>query len=111
MQHIYIVTKKSIFPLKLRPLGPLWLPSPKSPHDYFTSIGWTKVEIECNSGHWSHKYERNKEFYGNIELKSIIDCQELNEYYPFVKRSLIDREESLIINGTVRHVVKMIDTD
>jgi len=109
MQNISSISKQSIFPLKLRPLGPLWLPSPKSPRDYFLSVSWTTYEHECFNGPWSHKYERTKEIdYGN-DLKSTINCKELHEFYPFVERSLITKEERLVINGTVKQIIKMIN--
>jgi len=108
MQHISSISKQSIFPLKLRPLGSLWLPSPKSPRDYFLSVSWTTYDDECFNGPWSHKFERTKDIdYGN-QLKSSINCRELQEFYPFVERSLTNKEERLVINGTVKQIIKMI---
>ncbi|CAM4783324.1 unnamed protein product [Rotaria magnacalcarata] len=109
MQHISAVSKQSIFPLTLRPLGSLWLPAPKSPHDYFISVSWITYDDECFNGPWSHKYERVKEADYSNELKSTINCTELKEFYPFVQRSLIHKEERLIINGTVKHIIRMIN--
>ena len=108
MQSISSVSKQSIFPLTLRPLGPLWLPSPKSPHDYFLSVNWTSHEYECFNGPWSHKFERTKDIDYNYEYKSTMNCEELHEFYPFVQRSLTHNEERLILNGTIKQIIKMI---
>ncbi|CAF0924240.1 unnamed protein product [Rotaria sordida] len=108
MQHISSISKQYIFPLQYRPLGSLWLPAPKSPHDYFMSVNWTTYDYECFNGPWSHKYERIKDIDYSNELKSTIDCKELHEFYPFVERSLTNEEERLVINGTVKHIIKMI---
>ena len=111
MQHVSSVRKESIFPLKLRPLGPLWLPAPRSPVDYFLSVSWTTVDQECFNGPWSHKYERTKDSDYGMEFKSLINCQELREYYPFVQRSATNGDERLLINGTVRQIIRMIDNE
>lgn len=108
MQHISSVSKQSIFPLQLRPFGSLWLPAPRSPHDYFLSINWKTYENQCQNGVWSHKYERSKDIDYFNQSKSNIDCQELAEFYPFVQRSLIDNEERLILNGTVKQLIQML---
>jgi hypothetical protein len=109
MQHISTILKQSIFPLKLRPLGSLWLPSPRSPRDYFLSVNWTKYDDECFNGPWSHKYERTKDMDYGYESKSTIDCKELKEFYPFVERSLTNQEEHLVINGRVKQIIRMIN--
>lgn len=108
MQHISTVSKESIFPLTFRPLGSLWLPAPKSPHDYFISVSWISYDYECSNGPWSHKYERVKDKDYSYEVKSTVDCKELKEFYPFVERSLTSTEERLVINGTVKHIIRMI---
>ncbi|CAF0716465.1 unnamed protein product [Adineta steineri] len=109
MQHVATISKQSIFPLQLRPFGSLWLPSPRSPHDYFLSVSWTTYDDECYNGPWSHKYERTKDMDYGYESKSIMNCYELKEFYPFVERSLINQEERLIINGTVKQIIRMIN--
>jgi hypothetical protein len=109
MQHISTISKRSIFPLKLRPLGSLWLPAPRSPHDYFLSVNWTTYEQECFNGPWSHKYERTKQIDYTNELQSKISCADLTEFYPFVQRSLNNKEERLVINGTVKQILRMFN--
>lgn len=108
MRKTSSVLKQHIFPLKRRPLGSLWLPAPKSPHDYFLSINWTKYDQNCLDGHWSHKYERSKhnDYEDNIIPK--MNCQDLYEFYPFVQRSSPNADERLIINGTVKQTLKVI---
>ncbi|CAF3829065.1 unnamed protein product, partial [Adineta steineri] len=56
-----------------------------------------------------HKYERTKDMDYGYESKSIMNCYELKEFYPFVERSLINQEERLIINGTVKQIIRMIN--
>lgn len=109
MQHISSISKQSIFPLNRRPLGSLWLPAPISPRDYFLSVSWTTYDDECFNGPWSHKYERTKEIDYISESKSTINCQELREFYPFVERTLTDGEERLVLNGTVKQVIRMLE--
>lgn len=108
MQHISSISKQSIFPLILRPFGSLWLPSPRSPHDYFLSVNWNSYADQCHNGEWSHKYEKNKEIDEFHPWKSILPCRELFEFYPFVQRFVIDREERLILNGTVTQIIQML---
>lgn len=108
MQHLTSISKQNIFPLKLRPLGPLWLPAPKSPHDYFLGVNWTTYEDECFNGHWSHKYERIRDNDFDIDFNSKIDCKKLHEFYPFVQRSMNHQEERLVINGTIKQILKII---
>lgn len=50
LQNSTSVLKKHVFPLEYRPFGPLWLPSPRSPRDYFQSIGWKNVDDQCFNG-------------------------------------------------------------
>ncbi|CAF3666911.1 unnamed protein product [Rotaria sp. Silwood1] len=107
MQYISSISKQHIFPLQFRPLGSLWLPAPKSPHDYFISVNWTTYDYECFNGPWSHKYERIKDIDYSNELKSTMNCNELHEFYPFVERSLTNKEERLVINGTVKYIIRM----
>jgi hypothetical protein len=109
MQHISSISKQSIFPLKLRPLGSLWLPAPKSPRDYFISVNWTTYDHECFNGAWSHKYERAKEIDYGSALRSSINCRELRKFYPFVERSLTNKEERLVINDTIKQIIKMVN--
>lgn len=107
LQETTSILKTSIFPLKYRPFGPLWLPSPHSPHDYFLSVGWKNYDDECFNGEWSHKFERTKDFYDEFDRKSMMNCQDLKEFYPFVRRSLNNKEERLIINETVKYILRL----
>ena len=110
MQDTSSFDKRSIFPLSYRPLGSLWLPAPRSPHDYFLTINWTTYAADCFNGPWSHKFERTKEFDYGLDFKSLVLCEELKEFYPFVQRhSSTDKQERLIINGTVKQLIRLIE--
>jgi len=75
------VLREDIFPLVLRPLGPLWLYAPREPMAHFESRKMLQLETTCFTNPYSHKYERlmrNDVLY--------INCSELQSIYPYVKR-------------------------
>ena len=106
MQNSTSISKENIFPLQYRPFGRLWLPAPRSPHDYFMSVGWKTYDQDCFNADWSHKYETTKSVDDETESKSVINCQQLENFYPFVKRSLDLKEERLVIGGTVKQIFR-----
>ena len=75
------VLREDIFPLVLRPLGPLWLYGPREPMAHFESRKMVQIETACVAFPYSHKYERlmrNNVLYAN--------CTELKSVYPYVDR-------------------------
>ena len=90
---------RHVFPLKLRPFGKYWLPSPNKPGEIFkASFGglYGDVYDECKSGTWNHRAE--------IEQESIrMHCEELATTYPFVSHTCNQKTctESLVMNRIV----------
>jgi len=75
------VRREEVFPLVLRPLGPLWLYGPREPMAHFESRNMKIIETGCYAFAYSHKYERS--------LRSsllVADCEKLKSVYPYVKR-------------------------
>ena len=108
MQQATSVLKQKIFPLKRRPFGSLWLPAPKSPHDYLLGVNWTNYDRNCVDGHWSHKFERAKYNEHEEKVRSTIDCRDLYEFYPFVQRASPYPEERLSIYRTIKQILKIV---
>jgi len=87
--HVWLVSKPSsypvrredVYPLVLRPLGPLWLWSPREPMRHFESRRMLFIETSCVAFPYSHRYEK---LIGNRLRKA--NCNELRSIYPYVKR-------------------------
>ena len=96
-----------IFPLKLRPFGKFWLPTPKNitHHLQYQFIRRTLASINvdeiCVKAGADHKNEKKLEL--NIELK----CDLLKDSYQFVDKTCNTTHcsESLKLNGTTLYTV------
>jgi hypothetical protein len=77
----YPVHHKDVYPLVLRPLGSLWLWSPREPMAHFESRRMQSIETSCVAFPYSHKYEK-------LIWKRMrkADCNQLRSIYPYVKR-------------------------
>jgi hypothetical protein len=94
---------QDIFPLVLRPLGPLWLYGPREPMAHFESRKMVRIEIDCFVHAYSHKYERVIRN-GPLHAK----CSDLNHVYPYVERVCSSNQctESLrLLNNTIIHTI------
>ncbi|XP_064646128.1 uncharacterized protein RP688-like [Lineus longissimus] len=94
----YEYQKGYIFPLHLRPLGKLWLPSPRDSYAYlYYTYG---ASDDCAMNHYVHKIEM---VVWCKELKR--KCNKLKHKYPFVFREEAKGgvKETLKMNGTVIH--------
>ncbi|CAF0979349.1 unnamed protein product [Adineta ricciae] len=86
---------KHVFPLILRPLGQLWLPSPRKPERFFR-FEWS---TECVGHFWDHRIEKGKQ---EVRVK----CDELKDVYPFVEQANeTQMAEVLKINDTILHTI------
>jgi len=87
--HVWLLSEPSscpvrledVFPLILRPLGPLWLYGPRQPMAHFESRQMVLIETGCYSFPYSHKYERLMRSY-----VLAANCSQLESIYPYVKR-------------------------
>jgi hypothetical protein len=79
--------REDVFPLVLRPLGPLWLYGPRQPMAHFDSRKMIKIETGCYSFRYSHKYEK-------LARQNILyaDCSKLKSVYPYVERRCTSHE-------------------
>lgn len=89
---------KYIFPLILRPLGQLWIPTPRKPQEFLQMNPFN----QCLSRSWDQRNE--------IEIKQRkIQCSQLNDIYPFVERinqyNQYNAMEILKINNTIIHTI------
>ena len=107
MQKTSSILKKTIFPLELRPYGPLWLPAPRLPHEFLLAVNWSRYDRICINGDWSHKYERLKYTEDDQSFHSAVYCQDLQEFYPFVQRSSSKKQEHLVLNRTIIQIMQM----
>jgi hypothetical protein len=78
----YPVHREDVYPLVLRPLGPLWLWSPREPMTHFESRRMRSIETGCFASPYSHKYEQVI-----WSWMQTIDCNELRSVYPYVERN------------------------
>ena len=85
--------RRKIFPLVMRPLGPLWLPAPRKARSLFPST----VFDQCKGHFWNHRRESEQE-------EVSIPCVDLQQIYPFVQRINRSREV-LQLNNTHLHTV------
>ncbi len=72
----------SIFPLRLRPMGKYWLPTPNNPQEYLNSINLKDIHEFCVKPEYSHRDEIRISFIG-VKFK----CEMLKKDYPFVESS------------------------
>lgn len=93
------VLLQDVFPLVLRPLGTLWLYSPREPMAHFESRNMRRIETGCYAFPYSHKYE---DITRNDTLA--VDCSKLESVYPYVERKCVPNkctEYLKLGNGTV----------
>ena len=67
--------KADIFPLKLRPFGKYWLPTPSKPANYLKRFG--NYRDICARGDWSHRQETKQENFNTT-------CSMLSPHFRFV---------------------------
>jgi hypothetical protein len=90
-----VFENKYIFPLVMRPLGELWLPTPREPRRFFDFDPFD----ECKSYDYDHRLETTTK---SILLK----CNELKDIYPFVEQNNQSKSiEVLKINNTIIHTI------
>ena len=93
------VRLENVFPLVLRPLGPLWLYAPREPLAIFESRKMSR--IGCYVFPYSHKHER---LIRNDTLYA--DCTKLKSFYPYVERQCMSNrctEYLMFGNQTIIH--------
>lgn len=101
--HFWQITDKDmavhlndVFPLVLRPLGELWLPTPRNPEKFFSFDPFD----DCLGHFWNH---RNETQIPTIEIK----CHQLTNSYPFVHRSNQSNSiEILKLNNSIVHTIR-----
>jgi hypothetical protein len=96
------VRLKDVFPLVLRPLGPLWLYGPREPMAHFESRKMSQIETGCFAFPYSHKYE--------LLMRSDVlyaDCSQLESVYPYVERqcTLFQCKETLKLGNKIIHTL------
>jgi hypothetical protein len=106
--HVWLIGKPStcpvrrqdVFPLVLRPLGPLWLLAPKEPIAHFESRSMRY--IGCYAFPYSHKHER-------LLYKAVqhANCSKLKFVYPNVERrcTLTECVEYLKLGDKILHMI------
>ena len=68
--------KDTFYPLHLRPLSSLWLPSPHKTLDFLRQKFRT---FRCRSSNWNHAKEQ-------VQVPQELPCDEAMRVYPYVKR-------------------------
>ena len=90
-----VVERENIFPLRLRPLGELWLPAANNPAKIFAFDPFDM----CKGHFWDHRNET-----GTREIT--IPCRTLFNVYPFVQRTnQSNSTEILRTNQTIIHTI------
>jgi len=106
--HVWLIGKPSgcpvrrqdVFPLVLRPFGPLWLSAPRELIAHFESR--SMQHIGCYTFPYSHKYERLLH-----EKTRYADCSKLKFVYPNVERQCTPTEcvEYLKLDDKILHMI------
>ena len=102
------VRREDVFPLVLRPLGPLWLSAPREPMAHFESRNMRQIETGCYMFPYSHKHERLLR-----DDALYAECEKLKPFYPYVERECTTNRcvESLkIAETTVIHTLNYQNT-
>ena len=81
-----------IFPLVMRPLGSLWVPSPRKPASIVPSNSFHL----CEGHFWSHRNDSGQD-------QTIVKCDRLKRIYPFVQRK--NSIEILKLNNVHLHTI------
>jgi len=111
--HVWLIGKPSscpvrrqdVFPLVLRPLGPLWLFAPREPIAHFESR--SMKYIDCYAFPYSHKYERLL-----YQTTQYANCSKLKFIYPNVERrcTLTECVEYLKLGDEILHIITFTST-
>ncbi|KAI3384571.1 hypothetical protein SNEBB_003636 [Seison nebaliae] len=95
LRKSYFSRLDQVFPLKLRPFGALWIPSPRNEH-IFLNYFLIENDGRCIDYGYHHQTETGHN-------STDIECSRLMEFYPFVHRIFDEVKgnyrELLIING------------
>jgi len=84
-----------VFPLVLRPLGELWLSTPRHPEKFFNFDPFD----DCIAYNWNHRRETSVKV-------TTVKCDQLRHFYPFVHRSNQSNSiEILKLNDSIVHSV------
>jgi hypothetical protein len=75
------VRTEEVFPLVLRPLGPLWLFAPREPLSHLDSQDMRQIETRCMAIAYDHKSESFLK-----DRDRSVNCSEVNSIYPYVYR-------------------------
>ncbi|CAD5125070.1 DgyrCDS13311 [Dimorphilus gyrociliatus] len=109
-ENTRVFDRSDIFPGHHRPLGNLWLSSPRNPVKVLKAY-YDDLSV-CSTGRYSHKLERFMRLVGDKAK-----CKSLLNVYPFVKRRLRKTssrqqvEESLIERDKLIHTVYVDETE
>lgn len=88
--HRFRVPEELMFPLRLRPLGPLWLPAPYDPWGMLSATYSDYLEFSCIENGWNHVKEDR-----NTPVRSA-PCENLQNAYPFVWRTRADNTNTMV---------------
>ena len=89
--------KKHVFPLKLRPFGSYWLPTPRDPIKYLEQLNYTGFHQSCVRSTWNHRLEKG-------QAQFTIRCSELQKIYSMVERDCLrvkDQEEEFCTENLI----------
>ena len=94
------IKREHFYPLITRPLGRLWLPSPRD-GNFSLHVLYEDFEVVCATGTWDHR--RGRPWAKGVQLK----CDDLRQYYPFVHRRTLPQytEEQLVFKEEILHTV------
>ena len=97
------VVLDDVFPLVLRPFGPLWLYAPREPLAHLDSQGMRQVETKCIVFSYNHKHEIFQ-----AGQSRALNCSQINSIYPFVDRRCTSQNCSEYLklgNHTIIHKI------
>ena len=93
----YDAFKKHFFPLKLRPLGKYWFPTPSRPELVLDTFRFRNIRSVCKTGNLNH---RNRQ----LKADATRNCSDLAAYHLFTEEVVIRGDqgstvvEKLVIN-------------
>lgn len=98
---MYVFEKRTIFPLHLRPIGTLFVYSPRDSYAHLLATYRDYLNV-CQAPHYTH---RNESLIGN-ELHTV-ECSALRHRVPFVHRKAVDMGvvETLMLDQIKLHEV------
>ena len=96
--------KQHVFPLKLRPFGMYWLPTPKDPIRYLERLNYVDFYQNCVRSTWNHRKEigQNHDSIKCSALKNIYpvvdrDCMRLKDGQEFCAENILYERQKLIV--------------